>query len=149
MKPGDTFEAAIWLSGKETVAIREQYRKDMNEALTVECRRHNLTHGELRFYELRPGHERVPPIPPHIDGPDIRMLVCEADIKPGLRPNSFLGDIDKKDLEVLRAVTRRAYAKRDPKHRLADSDCDRIIEHIGPEAGMEAVRKAIDSRVLH
>lgn len=150
MRIGDTFEAAIWLDGKESDVVRRQYEADMNEALDVECRRNGYGHGPVRFYEIRPGHVRVPPVPPHVDGPNVRMLVCEAVITPGLRPVSFLGDLDIVDLERLRAITRRVAGQRAGKPvYLSDEDCDAIIEEIGPDAALDAVRKAVNSGAVH
>ncbi len=149
MRVGDTFQTAIWLTGREVPGMREQYEIDMKEALDSECRRAGLSHGPLRFYELPIGDNRVSPVPPHIDGPNIRLLVCEVPMTYAIKVNSFLGDLDVADLQRLRAITRQAAMRQYPVRFLTDQQCDAIIEQIGPESAMEAVRNAVDSRSVH
>lgn len=57
---------------------------------------------------MKPGDERVPGVPDHIQGQDVRLLVGEALVlgrKTVLKLNSFLNDLDPKDLTRLRQIT--------------------------------------------
>ena len=63
--------------------------------------------------------------------------------------SSFIADLDFRDLQRLRAVTRRCYASRYPRRpRLTDSACDYYIEQLGPQAGEKVLRAAVDAREL-
>ena len=52
-----------------------------------------------------------------------------------LLPNSFVLNLDQKDLARLRAITRRAAGQ----HHLTDYECDMLIEEYGTETAVEEV----------
>ena len=52
--------------------------------------------------------------------------------------SSFLAELEPKDLERLRAVTRRAGAKEG--RMLSDAECDELVEEIGPESAYRLLR---------
>lgn len=154
-KPGDIAEVAVWLTGEETDAqlfhwktvICEQVRRDTEE-------QDNVTLGPWTFTEKRPEEDRVPPVPDHIHGADVRMLVAEAKVGPGrpkiLKESGFVNDLTKDDLQKLRAITRRAHKKLHPGDRLSDRHCDQVIEALGPEAALKTLRgDNDDGRVVH
>lgn len=151
---GMPIEVAIWLTGRETEQHMVQWRRDCE----AEIGRFGLEHGVMMsegvYTEKRPGEDRVPQVPDHISGPDVRLLVCEARV---LRPETqivkstgFVQDLDAKDLARLRQITRRAYAKTHPgQARLNDAECDAIIERVGPESALKTLRGGVDSKAIH
>lgn len=151
MKPGDIAEVAIWLTGTETPDLFERFKNDCEQALIKDAANHKVAVGPITWSILRPGDERVPAVPDHIHGPDVRLLVGEA--KVGYRPDysimpasGFTADLDKNDLARLRKLTRRAHARRHPGDRLSDRHCDQIIEALGPTV---AVRTLRDGEAVH
>jgi len=152
MKPGDIVETAIWLDGRETRAKRARAKQKAADFLEELCERDNVLHGPLHWSVLKPGDDHVPVVPGHIQGPDVRLLVAAADIlavKPPLPVRSFIGDLTRADLQRLREMTRRAYARHFGGRRLTDMECDDVIDAFGPEAAAEAVRAAVDGRTVH
>ena len=152
MKIGDTIEAAHWLTGEETVLEVEMHRARVREAMDVLCKQGGFRHGPVRFMELQPDSEGVPEVPDHIQGMDVRLLVGECEIiakRQQIEKRSFLGELDRKDLDRLRRITRRAHAKYRPRERLTDLEVDDIIEQLGPEAALDTLRKAVNGQTLH
>lgn len=143
LRPGDVLEIAIWLDGTETPALRARFDKDLCTNLAEMAGIEGMIIGPLIMAEKRPGEDRVPKVPDHIQGPDVRLLVGEARVicrQPFFAlPGSFVGDLDRKDLARLREITRRAAPE-----QLSDMECERIIEEIGPAAAIEALRKMVD-----
>lgn len=152
MRVGDTIQSAAWLTGAETPTDRKRWEDRVTEAIDNLCGERGFTRGPVRFAEKHPLDSEVPPVPDHIQGPDVRLLVAEAEVTgeaPKVEARGFLGDLDRKDLERLRAITRQAHAKRHPGETLTDLECDDIIEEVGPEAAMDAVRKAVNGERVH
>jgi hypothetical protein len=150
---GDVMECAIWLTGTETDGHLTRWKEiDCPNSLRKEANGREVLVGPITFTEKRPGEERVPQVPGHISGPDVRLLVAEA-VVVGFRSigggSSFLLDLEPRDLEKLRTITRRAHRKANPGEELSDAGCDYIINQIGPEAAMKAVRAAVDGKALH
>lgn len=144
MKVDDLIESAVWITGDESPATRERYEQDVRDAVGQLCSEEGLEHGTVVFLEKRPGDDRVPQVPDHILGSRVRLLVGEAQIL-GHRVidsnGSFIANLDKKDLNRLRQITRNQYIKKNLCHHLSDSDCDKYIELYGPEAAIETLRK--------
>lgn len=154
VRPGDIFEMAIWLSGEEMPGQVAHWKTVVCEqaARTAE-RQNNVLIGPMTFTEKRPGEDRVPPVPDHIHGIDVRLLVAEAKVisdRPLIvKETGFVADLRPEDLARLRQITRRAHAKRVPGDRLSDRNCDQIIEALGPDAAVKTLRENRDGRSLH
>ena len=145
MKIGDTVESAIWLNGDESLEQRQRFETDVSHVIDLMCQEHNVFHGPVRFIEKRPGEERVPEVPDHVQGQRVRLLVAEADItaeRPVENPGSFIANLDRMDLLRLRKLTREAHRKQNDGG-LSDHQCDAIIEQYGPEAALETLRKGV------
>lgn len=101
----------------------------------------------MKFLEKKPGEDRVPPVPQHIeknagDLSLIRLLTVEA-IVDGVYVHTesmLTTNLEPKDLERLRVITRRARLKTHPIP-LTDAECDEVINELGPEAAVEALEK--------
>lgn len=153
MRPGDTVHASIWLQGTEPPGMQVAYQAQVTEAIDELCADKGFARGPVRFEELAPHSDpRVPEVPDHVQGPDVRMLLAEADITgPVLieTNRNFVGDLDKVDLERLRNITRRAFAVSNAGQVLTDMQCDDIIENLGPDSAYDAIRGAVDSNTVH
>ncbi len=151
---GMPVEVSVWLTGRETPNQMQAWKKDCEAEIGRFGLEHGVMMGEAVYTEKRPGEDRVPPVPDHISGPDVRLLVCEACV---LRPETkivkatgFVADLDAKDLARLRKITRRAYAKTHPGQApLNDAECDAVIERVGPESALKTLRGGVDSKAIH
>lgn len=137
MKPGDRCEIAIWLDGTETLELIQRWKEDVREQANLFEQNLNVTIGPFEFNMKRPGEERVPQVPEHVSGPDVRLLVAEADVTAGhftiWKATGFVHDLTQPDLERLRKITRHAHALAHPGDKLDDQHCDSIIEQLGPK----------------
>ncbi|KKK55923.1 hypothetical protein LCGC14_3069700, partial [marine sediment metagenome] len=114
MKLGDVVTNAIWVTGDESVGLRKRYEQDVTESIDTLCQGMGFIHGLVTFIEKHPESEDVPPVPDHIQGQRVRLLVAESTVvKKALEviQESFVANLDKKDLAKLRSITRKAYAK--------------------------------------
>ena len=144
MKIGEIIESAMWLDGTETPEQRKRHEEDVCAAIDILCHEQGFLHGPVTFIEKRPGDDRVPPVPDHIQGIRVRLLVAEAELtarKPKSKPDSFVANLDRKDLIRLRHLTRQAQLKHSPDTKLTDTDCDKIIEQYGPVAALATLRQ--------
>lgn len=144
MKIGDLIESAIWLTGDESQEIRHQYEADVRYAISALCEDQGYEHGPVTFREKHPGTDGIPPVPDHIQGSRVRLLVAEAEVV-GIRvlssKGSFVANLEKKDLQRLRTITRRTWAKNNPNDLLlSNKQCDDYIEQLGPETAVELIR---------
>lgn len=140
LKPGEVIESAIWITGDEPQELRQRYEQDVTQAIDDLCHEHGVIHGPLHWREKLPGSDRVPAVPDHIQGSQVRLLVAEAEVT-GEVPKvsgSFIANLEPKDLTRLRFITRRA-----SKSQLTDQECDEIIEHLGPEAALDTLRRNV------
>lgn len=145
MKTGDVIESAIWLSGDESAEDRRRFEADVTHALTELCDHFGFLHGPVMFVEKRPGDDRVPPVPDHIQGQRVRLLVAEAEVvsrKPEQTPDSFVANLEPDDLRRLREITQRAYMRQFRGRRLTDGQLDEVIEGIGPDAALDCLRRS-------
>lgn len=144
MNIGETIEVcAIWLAGTETPEHFRQFHADVEHAMKSEAARYNL--GPLVWTEKKPGDERVPPVPKHIDGPNVRLLVGEAvivSLRPSMKtPVGFVHDLEPSDHALLRRITRRVRQRMFPNEgRLTDRQCDTILNDLGPAAAVETLK---------
>lgn len=156
MREGDVIESSIWLDGKETPEQRREHEELVKFNIDKLCEENGYLHGPVMFVEKKPGEERVPPVPKHIeesadDLSRICLLVAEAAVtgkRPLLPKGSFLANLDKHDLERLRSLTKSkamdAYGV-----VLSDHTADQIIEEAGPEAAVEALRNSVNGSRYH
>lgn len=148
-------EVSVWLTGRETAAQIERFKRDCMAELARFGAENGCMMGAPAYVEKLPGEARVPPVPDHVAGPAVRLLICESRVVEVLRPQvitstGFVQDLDRRDLERLRAITRRAYARTHPgQPRLNDVECDAIIERVGPESALKTLRGGVDSKALH
>lgn len=142
--PGDMFEMAIWLNGEETPENVKRWKEETcKNAVSDAEAEHNVIIGPVSFLIKRPGEDRVPQVPDHIKGIDVRLLVAQATVfafKPTLNDGpGFIHDVEPNDLAVLRKATREAHSKRYPGQRLNNKQCDQIINSLGPEVALKTL----------
>jgi hypothetical protein len=156
LKKGDVVENSIWITGEEPPELRKQFEHDVEEAIDYFCYQNDMEHGPVIWTEKHPDDSDVPPVPDHIQGINVRLLVAETTIthkRVQTSIGSFVADLDKKDLELLRGIIRKAAVKQMRGYddnfgsKITDEDCDQIIEELGPVAAMEAVRKNYKKRL--
>lgn len=79
-KPGDIYEVAIWADGTEDPALLDRFKADARKAFGRRAKREGVAFGKLRLTEKQPNEDRVPPVPDHIQGPNVRLVVVEATV---------------------------------------------------------------------
>ncbi len=141
MEIGDVITPqAMWLDGTETKALRAHHEAIVLEAIDDLCREHGVTHSPIEWSEIGP--EQVEEVPDHIQGPNVRLLIAEATVTGFVpAPRGFIGELDRNDLALLRAATRRRYALANNNAYLNDVECDDIIEGVGPEVALDSLRR--------
>lgn len=153
LRPGAILEAALWIDGRETPEMRARFERETTAALHERAKAAGVLVSDIAFEEKDPLDERVPPVPKHISGPRVKLLVGTAVVLSYLpevkAPGSFVHDLDAVDLARLRILTRDAHNKRNPGVVLTDEQCDAIIEQIGPQSAAKVVKAAVDSGTLH
>lgn len=144
MRIGDVIESSIWMTGDESQAVRQQYELDVSQAIGSLCDEHGFECGPVKFSEKHPSEDRVPEVPDHIQGSRVRLLVAEAEVIARVVrvEGSFVANLETKDLQRLRLITRQA-----SRQVLTDQECDAIIERYGPDAAIETLRKHVGSSV--
>lgn len=139
----DFIESAIWITGDESQSTRSRYEQDVRQAVADLCSQEGFEHGPVIFTEKRPGEDRVPPVPDHVQGSRVRLLVGEAKLiceHVVTSEGSFIANLEKKDLTRLRFITRNSWLKQNPGQVLTDGECDNLIEQFGPEAAIDTLR---------
>jgi len=146
MKPGDTAEFSIWLSGEETEAQLHHFKDTIIPSVISKTEKQfKVVLGPPRFIIKKPGEDRVPPVPDHIKGIDVRLLVIEADVFPAPlsvieKRSGFIDDLTKQDRDRLRKLTKKTFAKYQPGNQLNDQQADAIIEFLGPDSAIATLR---------
>lgn len=151
---GMPIEVSVWLTGRETPNQIDAFKKDCAEEVTAFGVMNNVVMGAPVFTEKRPGEDRVPQVPLHIHGPDVRMLICEALVVAErtmiVKSSGFVQDLDLVDLAKLREITRRAHQKARPiEMPLTDVQCDAIIEELGPTAALRTLGADMGTEALN
>ncbi len=80
MNPGDIMETAMWADGTETADQLADFETDIKAELARMANEEGVIIGPLMMTVKRPGEERVPPVPDHIKGADVRLIVGEAKV---------------------------------------------------------------------
>ena len=148
MKVGDIIETAVWITGDENEGMRLRFEQQVSDHIDEICAYYNMIRGPIRWIEKRPGEPRVPPVPDHIQGQRVRLLVAEAPVTmeaPQQRPDSFVANLEPKDLKKLRGITKQSYSRHFPARVkkygvLSDQDADEIIDALGPEAALDTLK---------
>ena len=143
---GEVFEQAIWATGEEPPEMAAQFERDLRAGLAEIAAKFGVVIGTLLMTEMRPGEERVPEVPAHIHGPDVRLLVGEATVVDHVaeaHEGAFVADLEPKDLERLRTILRRVHAAWNPgKPELSTERCDEYINQNGPDAALRGAARA-------
>ncbi len=139
---GEVIINSIWITGDEPEGMKERYKKDILDSFDVLCRKEGFVHGPITMYEKRPG-DGIVPVPDHIQGSKVRLLILEAELVEKLavqsEPTSFVSNLDRVDLAKLRKITRDRAAK-DLRRIISREECDEIIEELGPDAALDTLR---------
>ena len=141
MKLGEVIINSIWMTGDEPEGMKERYKKDILESFDVLCKQEGFVHGPITVHEKRP-EEGIVPVPDHIQGSRVRLLIIEAELVEKLLvvvEASFVSTLERSDLVKLRKITRDRGAK-DLKRIISDAECDEVIEELGPDAALATLR---------
>lgn len=143
MIPGDEIEVSIWLNGTEPQAMIDHFSRESAPAhLLLEAHHEGYDIQDEIKIEFKPAtDDRVPDVPPHIEGPNIRLLVVTATVMFRPNPSHFVNELEPKDLRKLQKITRRAYRRTYPERQLlTDKQANTIINDLGPEVGAAALQ---------
>ena len=147
----EELEVAIWYDANEYVDPIKSCSESIGEMINIMCTGTKDTHGKIDYKILKPGDDRVPSVPrwlEKIKNATPRLLVATtktrlmSSVKQELP--SIIGDLDKKDIARLRAMTQRAHHKSYPNDKnLTDYECDQIIDKLGLEIVMDQLRSSV------
>lgn len=149
---GQTIETSIWLNGQETVGELIKWKtKDLPDLMHIYEYENGVILGEIEFEELLPIDDRVPEVPDHIRGIDVRLLVATARVDryaaPKIMPKPFLEELSFEDRDKLRKATRRAHQANAPEMpALSNERCDEVIEALGQETAERVLDDAIKTQ---
>lgn len=142
IKIGTYCECAAWFNPANPKA-HDGTKNALVVSMAVLQSQNDVVFGEFTWMILQPGDDRVPD--PPADAPNgIELMLVEAQVvenKMPLENASFITDLAFSDLTMLRELTRRSAAH--VGQRLTDSECDAIIEHIGPKMAEQVLSTAI------
>jgi len=142
MEIGEVIINSIWMTGDEPEGMKERYKKDILKSFDDLCKEQGFVHGPITMYEKRPG-DGIVPVPDHIQGSRVRLLILEAELVEKLvvqsEPTSFVSTLERSDLVKLRKITRDRAAK-DLKRIISNKECDEVIEELGPDAALATLR---------
>lgn len=143
MTPGDFLSTEVWLTGLEKPGDITAWKRSAEDDFYAAGRSAKMDIGQVVWQELQPDDEACPPVPrgKKYEGPNQRLLLGAAQVLRRTRPASwFTLDLEPDDLRRLRDITRKAYQKALPLYpTLTDSQCDTIINDLGPEAAEVAL----------
>lgn len=146
MNVGDTAEIGYWCRSE---AEHPAAKRAMVGKLTHSAAEQNVRLGPPTFTRYEITDDRVDEPPAWCTGEDVHLLVAEAEVLSVIvvKNNSFVADLNFKDLQTLRAATRRAYFKSfgPQAETLTDDACDVAIEAMGPHIAEIMLREAIDA----
>jgi hypothetical protein len=150
IRVGTVLETAIWYDANETPDPVAVSGSQIADAFKYRCKVNRIKVSDVKFTILLPGNPRVPEVPrwlEKIPGAIPRLLLAEVIVLGSLEedePPGLVSDLDKKDLQRLRAATRRAHRKARPHETtLSDHECDKIINAAGIETVMQELRNSV------
>ncbi len=148
---GEELEVAIWYDANEYVDPIKSCSESIGDMIGIMCAGTKDTHGNIDYKILKPGDDRVPPVPrwlAKVKNATPRLLVATTKTK--LMDSvhqelpSIVGDLDKKDIARLRVITQRAHHKSYPNNKnLTDYECDQVIDKLGIEIVMEQLKSSV------
>jgi len=137
-KKGDFIESAMWFA---TPDEKQECKRSIRKA--IEKCEEAMILAPVSWAEYSPDHKRCPD-PPEGSEHGITLLVGEAEVLAIKEPppvSRFVDNLEHKDLNLLRNITRSAHLKYNPdSDLLTDAQCDQIIESMGPEAAVKTMR---------
>ena len=150
-KIGEIIEWAFWMTGEETQSELRDFTDATKMAHKSYEQEEHVMLSQPVARVVRPGEERCPPVPDHIHGADVQLLVFEARVLldlPGEKPNRFADELEKDDFNRLAKITREQYARYFPRYpRLSDGQVRTIINDLGPDVALETLRGRVGNVV--
>ena len=142
-------EFSIWYDANKHLDPINSCSESIKDALGVVCAKAEVVHGNIDYEILKPGDDRVPPVPrwlENINGSVPRLLlatVATTKIVSNVHqePMGIIEDLDKKDIARLRIITQRGHQTAYPNTvPLTDHECDQIIDKLGLQVVMDQLR---------
>lgn len=133
---GEPFEAAGWYYDGDENGERA-IKAEIVRAFFESAKGAGVIFGPIDFATLKPGDPKVP-TPPEWAKRGIALLQGVAEVKAYQtiidHRTSIIHDLEPKDLERLRAATRRAHSRARPIEKpLTVEECDTMIDQTAPQ----------------
>ncbi len=142
MKTGDVLEHSWWMTGTEDDAFVAKFAADAKEAFATVAKNEGFTLEQPIGYELRPGDPRTPPVPDHISGPAVTLMVIECQVGEKVhhltKVSRFTDELDKADLKRLLKITYGAARK--IGRQLTRAEALDAVNEVGEIAALELLR---------
>ncbi len=151
---GQRLEYSLWYNAAKCLDGISEFGDQCVEPMINQCASYGFKCGEPTFSVLKPGDPRVPEVPFWLrmeSGALPRLLVAEATVEvlpSSERAGGLVYDLDRKDLERLRAITRRVHKKYYPHSPVfTDEECDTMINSMGEEVVLDTLRQFKNSEI--
>ena len=125
---------------------RDKAMYQVRERIEQKAREERRVTGPINWRDLPPDSEELTDSPPVEFGPGTMCLLGEAMARPKYHVvtplSGFTHELEKKDLETLRAETRKALDASFPFDRdRSNARVDAVINEIGPETAMKTLEE--------
>ncbi|NIA72283.1 hypothetical protein HBA54_27190 [Pelagibius litoralis] len=145
---GQKIERAWWFRNE-----MERFLGERNATAAVQkaAKEEGASIGPVKVETLPAGDPRLSDPPPQWrDAPCLLVSARVTAIASPLVKESFVANLDRRDLDRLRQVTRVMHHQARPDEpRLSNTDADAMIDEFGPKVGERMLREAVDMRVLN
>lgn len=150
METDPEIELAIWYNAADLLDPIGAFGASVEEALVQICHRKNVVCGKISYEILRPGDDRVPPVPRWLEqienvAPRLLFARTRGVVSSFVRRSlGLVDDLDEKDKIRLRVLTRNKHQQMHPDLLLlTDQQCDVLINQLGMEVIIEQLRSSI------
>ena len=147
MRPGDALEFSVWYNAAKILDPEFRFGDQCREPMENICASAGLKCGPVSFTVLKPGDDRVPPVPKWLENvrgvlPRLLVGTATAEFPSSTESPGLVQDLDKSDLEKLRAITRRKHQEFFPgSPPFRDYECDTMINAMGMEVVLQTLRQ--------
>ncbi len=142
---GQVFETGDWYA---TPQQKLQVEQSLVIWFAQQGAENNCRFGEIEYEAMPSWHQRAPSPPPESGMWFLAGRSRVIWVQPTVTRHvaRLTDDLEPKDLDRMRHITRQAYRHRWPgKPDLTDQQTDDIINAVGPESAIKTLRDSVDS----
>jgi hypothetical protein len=139
--------AALWFNSDDP-SEKASAKAGIQRAVAETAKRKQMNHGPIQYRVLEPDSDEITVSPPAKFGPGTKCLVGEAPAEQAYhvlrQVSGFTHELETKDLEALRAETRRSLDLVFPHDKdRSNARIDAVINEIGPETALRTLEETV------